>query len=245
MPFLVRQKLPARLRRIYSFNQYEREQWVAAQAAKVPSGSRLLDMGAGSCPYRKFFTHCEYKTHDFVQLKPEQLLGQQGYGQIDYVSDITAVPVPPASFDVILCTEVLEHVPEPIQAVREMGRILKPGGRLILTAPLGSGLHQQPYHFYGGYTPYWYQKFLTEAGFKEISIEPNGSFFKFYGQESWRFASLLAPWRGKGNILWSPFWVLTLPWFAGIVPLLGYFLDGLDTNKHFTIGYHVTAVRSD
>lgn len=75
-----------------------------------------------------------------------------------------------ASFDVVLCTEVLEHEPEPIRAVHEFARIVRPGGKLLLTAPLGSGLHQDPFHFYGGYTPYWYRRFLTEAGFDNIEV---------------------------------------------------------------------------
>src|SRR5258708_19124467 len=72
---------------------------------------------------------------------------------MDVVSEAHAIPVCDASFDAIVCTEVLEHVPEPIAVVREFGRIVAPGGRLILTAPLGSGIHQEPYHFYGGVNP--------------------------------------------------------------------------------------------
>jgi ubiquinone/menaquinone biosynthesis C-methylase UbiE len=93
------------------------------------------------------------------------------------VSDIVSIPVEDASFDAILCTEVLEHVPEPIRAIKEFARILKPGGTLFLTAPLGSGIHQDPYHFYGGYTPYWYRKFLTQNNFEGLKIEANGGFF--------------------------------------------------------------------
>ena len=231
------------LRHVYAFNQYERNRWVAAQAAKVPAGARVLDVGAGSCPYRGLFAHCEYKTNDFAELQPDQLSGQKGYGAIDYVCDLLSIPVPDASFDTILCTEVLEHVPEPIRAVQAFARVLKPGGRLLLTAPLGSGLHQEPYHFYGGYTPYWYRKFLREAGFENITIEPNGGFFKHYGQESLRFAMLLAPWRGGAQLAWFPIWLLSLLWFALICPLLGHVLDRLDHDKAFTVGYHVTAVR--
>lgn len=235
--------MPDMLRRVYAFNQYERDRWVAMQAAQIPAGSRVLDVGAGSCPYRDLFAHCQYEAHDFAQLEPDQLLGRKGYGRIDYVSDILSIPVPDASFDVILCTEVLEHVPEPIRVVHEFARILKPGGRLFLTAPLGSGLHQEPYHFYGGYTPYWYRKFLVEAGFGNITIEPNGGFFKHYGQESLRFAMLLAPWRGWGQLVCFPIWLLSLPWFSLICPFLGHILDRLDGDRAFTVGYHVTAVR--
>ena len=78
---------------------------------------------------------------------------------------------------------------------------------------------------------------------EDIIIEPNGGVFKHYGQESWRFASLLAPWQGKGRLIWLPFWMLSLPWFVLLCPLLGYVLDYLDDKKAFTVGYHVTAVR--
>ena len=106
------------------------------------------------------------------------------YGRLDYVSDLAAIPVPDGSFGAVLCTEVLEHHPEPITVVKELARILEPGGKLILTAPLGSGIHQEPYHYYGGYTPWWYERFLGAAGFKDISIEPNEGSLRFFGQAS-------------------------------------------------------------
>ncbi len=232
---------------ILNFNLVKRDTWVAQQASLIPENNSVLDVGAGSCPYREYFSHCDYRTQDFTSLSPEQLRGRCGYDKIDYVCDATNIPVSDANFDVILCTEVLEHVPEPIKVINEFARILKPGGKVLLTAPLGSGIHQEPYHFYGGYTPYWYQKFLTEAGFSDIYIEPNGGFFKHYGQESIRFAQMTIPWKLNTNIglrfLWVPLWLVLLPWFALILPILCHFLDNLDKNQDFTIGYHVTATK--
>lgn len=229
-------------RNIFFFNQPRRDAWVAAQAAQIPSSARVLDVGAGSCPYRMLFAHCEYRTQDLEQLRPDQLRGHRGYGDVDYVGDICTIPVADGSFDVILCTEVLEHVPEPIRAVIEFGRILKPGGKLLLTAPLGSGLHQEPYHYYGGYTPYWYRRFLNEAGFDTIKIEPNGGYFSFYGQESVRCAILLAPWKGYKRLLCLPVWCLGLPWFL-FAPLFAQFWDREGWERTFTVGYHVSAIR--
>jgi SAM-dependent methyltransferase len=228
--------------RIYAFNQCERDRWVAAQAAQIPPGAKVLDAGAGACLYRPLFAHCEYYTQDFGQVQDHQLLGPGGYGDLDYRCDIKQIPVAAATFDVVLCTEVLEHVPEPIRAVQEFARLLKPRGKLLLTAPLGSGLHQEPYHFYGGFTPHWYRRFLTEAGFEQIAVEANGGFFKYLGQENLRFVKMLAPWRGLKQFLLFPIWIFSFP-LALILPLVGYWGNALDFQKDFTVGYHVTAIR--
>ncbi len=231
---------------LFAFNQVSRDQWVAHQAVKLPAGTRVLDMGAGSCPYRSLFAHCRYETQDFAGLSPDQLL-HGGYGRIDYRCDITSVPVADGAFDAILCTEVLEHVREPNKVVQEMARILKPGGRLILTAPLGSGIHQEPYHYYGGYTPYWYQDFLGAAGFSQIKVEANAGSFKFYGQESIRFVRTTSPFKlGMPllmELLWIPLWLLCVPLLALVIPLLCHFLDRFDRERRFTVGYHVTAIK--
>ena len=233
---------------IYNFNVVERDRWVSRQAAAVPPGSRVLDVGAGSCPYRRHFEGCIYRTQDFVALNPAQLLDKQGYGQIDYICDAEAIPVEDGSFDLVLCTEVLEHVPDPAGVVKELSRLLRPGGTLLLTAPLGSGLHQAPYHFYGGYTPFWYRKTLQEAGFDHIEIEANGGFFKHYGQETIRLAKLTAPGRLRSSwllkALWAPVWIAALPWMVGICPVLAYYFDRFDDSQDFTIGYHVSATKS-
>jgi len=231
---------------VFNYNVLNRDAWVASQAKLLAQGARILDAGAGSCPYRALFNHCEYKAQDFASLSDEQLSGGK-YGQIDYVCDIASIPVPDASFDAILCSEVLEHLPEPANVIREFARILKPGGKIIITAPLGSGLHQEPYHFYGGYTPFWYEKFLGEAGFEAVSIEENAGSLRACGQESMRFIQLSIPFRLAmplwANLLWAPVWLLLLPFMAILAPMSSMFLNPYDNDKRFTIGYHVTAVR--
>ncbi|MEM7031235.1 MAG: class I SAM-dependent methyltransferase [Chloroflexota bacterium] len=228
----------------YRYNGYNRAAWMQQQAANVPAGCQVLDVGAGTGRYRPLFNHCEYKAQDFGQ-EP----GTIGiYTPLDYESDITNIPVDDQSFDVVICTEVLEHVPEPILALKEIARILRPGGKLLLTAPLMSFLHQEPYHFYGGYTPHWYEKFLTEFGLTIESIEPNQGFFSFFGQESVRYSQYLDPRHTQGSFLTravlTTLWVITLPMLRGFFPLLGKSLDKLSLEKTATIGYHVVAVKN-
>jgi len=231
---------------IFNYNVLNRDAWIANQAKLLPQGTRILDAGAGSCPYRDFFDHCEYKAQDFASLSNEQLSGGK-YGQIDYVCDIASIPVPDASFDAILCSEVLEHLPEPVSVIQEFFRILKPGGKLILTAPLGSGIHQEPYHFYGGYTPYWYQKFLGDTGLEEINIEANCGSLKACGQETLRFIRLSHPFKLGlpfwAKLAWTPIWILLAPFLGIAVPVAAHFLDHFDKEQRFTIGYHITATK--
>lgn len=232
---------------LFSFNLVRRDLWIAEQAAQLPARTKVLDVGAGSCPYRDLFAHCEYRAQDLAPLRGDQLR-HGAYGQLDYVSDLAAIPVPDASFGAVLCTEVLEHHPEPITVVKELARILEPGGKLILTAPLGSGIHQEPYHYYGGYTPWWYERFLGAAGFKDISIEPNEGSLRFFGQEALRFVLTTNPFKMDLPFairpLWFPVWMVLLPLLGLVVPILCKFLDRFDRERRFTVGYHVTARRA-
>lgn len=235
----------ASAREVIEFNQAGRDAWVASVARDLPAGARVLDVGAGECRYRPLLAHCQYEAHDFCQYK-----GSTGgfrepwtYGVIHHVSDITAIPAPAESYDAILCTEVLEHVPEPIAALREMARLLRPGGRLFLSAPLGAGLHQQPYHFYGGYTPHFYRRFLPEFGLEIVRISPNGGFYRHLAQEVARAGWLIQ--RRRGYPRWRPeYWLLRLV-FRNLAPR---WLAGLDDEhliEEFTVGYHVEAHKRD
>lgn len=227
------------------FNARGRARWVEAVASSLPTGTSVLDVGAGTGRYRSLFAHCDYKTQDFAQFEgvPAGATAQEWeYTTLDYVSDITAIPVEDASFDAILCTEVLEHVPEPIAAIQEMGRILKPGGRLFLSAPLGSGIHQLPYHFYGGYTPYFYQTMLPRFQLVIDEIKPNGGFFSHFQQEAARAARLIIEKYQLGRF--SPLRILLTLLFLRFIPVIFYHLDQNYLVEEFTVGFLVTAHKS-
>jgi SAM-dependent methyltransferase len=189
------------------------------------------------------FSHCEYRAHDFGQ----EPTTKGRYTRLDYTSDILDIPVPDHSFDVILCTEVLEHIPNPVGALSEFARILREDGLLLLTAPLGSLLHQEPFHFYGGYTPWWYRMFLAESGFQIVQFDRNMGFFSMFGQEAQRFSSLIDPRRLRFGWNWpllALLWIVSFPLFTCLMPLLGRQLDRLNLETMATVGYHVVAVKS-
>ncbi len=116
-----------------------------------------------------------------------------------------------------------------------------------VAAPLASILHQEPYHFYGGYTPHWYRRFLPSVGLEVEHIEANGGFFRLFGQEAQRFSALIDPrrtahttWRWPGLVA---LWLVTLPFLRVLFPLLGAVLDRLGLERICTAGYHVAAVK--
>jgi len=102
---------------------------------------------------------------------------------LDIVSDITNIPEPDASFDAVLCSEVLEHLPDPVDAIREFSRLLRTGGQLIVTAPFCSLTHFSPFPFASGFNRYFYEHHLPRHGFEIVEITPNGNYFEFLAQE--------------------------------------------------------------
>jgi len=224
-----------------NFNQKNRDQFLLEFSNSLSEKVSILDVGSGSSPYRNLFKNHEFKTHDFKQLSSDQLLHKDGYGLIDYVCDIEKIPVKDNSFDVIICTEVLEHVPNPIGALKEMARILKSGGKLLITAPLGSHIHRDPYHFYGGFTPFFYEKYLIEFSFNQISVVPNGGFYSFYFQESLRFINL-----SRTSPILLLFLVISLPFLIPFVffnVLFRKIMDNSLNDSKYTVGYHIVAIK--
>lgn len=138
--------------------------FAARAAASIAHGSRVLDAGAGDSPYRKLFEHAHYEAADICLREAHR------YSHVQYVCDLTAIPVEDARFDLVLCTQVLEHVPEPGKVLRELCRVLKPGCSLWISAPLSFHEHEVP-HDYFRYTQYGWQRLIADAGLELLRIE--------------------------------------------------------------------------
>lgn len=168
-------------------NVSNREVWLKKKLEHLTTRSKILDAGAGEQKYKKYCHHLNYTAQDFAQYdgvgdNTGLQTGAWDQSKLDLVSDIVNIPVKNNSFDAVMCIEVLEHLPEPIKAIAEFARILKVGGKLILSAPFASLTHFAPYHFYSGYNIYFYKNFLTEYGFEIKEISYNGNYFSYLAQ---------------------------------------------------------------
>jgi SAM-dependent methyltransferase len=174
-------------------SQIDRDEFVHRQLSLLAAGSLILDAGCGSQRYRAACGHLRYRAQDCGEYIVDQkrIIGSIGiggearyrYGPLDYVGDVWNIKEEPRTFDAILCTEVFEHIPYPVEAVREFSRLLKGGGVLILTAPANCLRHMDPFFFYSGFSDHWYEKVLREHGFNIESLEAIGDYYSWIAAE--------------------------------------------------------------
>lgn len=130
-------------------------------AASQQLSGRLLDVGCGQQPYRGLFTHCAYVGLDIDSARTRQL------AIADAFYDGKRFPFEDATFDAVLCNQVLEHVFNPDEFVSEIRRVLAPNGRLLLTVPFVWDEHEQPWD-YARYSSFGLRALLERHGFKML-----------------------------------------------------------------------------
>ena len=222
----VQARLPRWLRRYVLHFEAAIEDAVAELAGSLPAGSRVLDAGAGEGQYRAHFSRQRYTGLDLG-------IGDRdwNYRGLDVIGDLAALPLRGESFDACLNVVTLEHVRDPARVLGELGRTLKPGGRMLLIVPHEWEEHQQPHDYYR-YTRYGARHLLEQAGFEAIAITPVGGYFRLLAR------------RLLNGLQFFP-GVLVLPAALFLVPpaLVLPVFEGLDRQRNFTLGYICSARR--
>ena len=170
--------------------------WI--QSLGVGDNRVFLDVGAGNMPFRPQIRAAgfTYLSQDFGQYTGDnQHPGlQAGTGNWttsghDITCDIVDLPI--NSADVILCSEVLEHVPDPLAALQSISRALNMGGVALVTVPFQSRMHQAPYWFVSGLSPYWFHHHAPRTSLEVVKVTKVGDFVDQTIQEFGLFASAL------------------------------------------------------
>jgi SAM-dependent methyltransferase len=133
----------------------------------VGNGMLVVDIGCGEQPWRST-----------VEGLGARYLGadvqQNAAHSVALRCAADALPVRDGACDLVLCTEVLEHVPDPARALAEVGRILRPGGVAIVTTPFLYPLHEEPWDFQR-LTRYQLARASSEAGLMVVELTIAGN----------------------------------------------------------------------
>ena len=131
--------------------------WLVARRVE----GRVLDVGCGDRPYAPLLRDAEVVGFDVP-----------GNPHADLHGSIDAIPVEDASFDVVLCLQVLEHVPDPAAAVRELRRVVRPGGRVLLTTHGVYPYHPNPEDLWRWTHAGLERLFRNNGDWSSVAVEP-------------------------------------------------------------------------
>jgi ubiquinone/menaquinone biosynthesis C-methylase UbiE len=135
----------------------------------ISAGSLVLDLGGNRVGKRGLF---DIEKYNFEVVYANLSRAKKP----DVQSDASCLPFREAAFDAVICSELLEHVPYPPDVLREICRVLRKNGTLLICAPFLVKIHGDPYD-YARYTDYYWSETLKAAGFSELLIEKQGSFW--------------------------------------------------------------------
>lgn len=193
------------------------------QLARDLSGSVVIDVGCGQSPYRALVEH-------FPRYVGLDAPGHPDSGERpDVLGDAGDLPFRSASADLVLCTEVIEHVTDPVRVLFEAHRVLRPGGSLILSAPFTWHVHDEP-HDYWRFTEFGLRILCERAGFRVGTVRATN---RYFGATQQARAYWLYFVSGRLRPLTRPF-----VWLLQAVAVLA---APLDRNPRMTSNYVVLA----
>jgi ubiquinone/menaquinone biosynthesis C-methylase UbiE len=189
----------------------------------------LLDLGCGSQPFRQYLTGVtHYVGLDYPPT--QECLATKVRSEIH--GDARSLPFADQSFDGVLCSQVLEHVNRPETVVREMSRILKPGGLGIISLPFFYNLHMEPNDYFR-FSPYGIKGLLEGNGLDVCQLRGQGGIGTLLVQmfHNWLFSELAR--RARRHVLLRGLLALALPFLlllSTLNNLAALALDQLNRN---------------
>ena len=153
----------------YSLRRYFVDRFHFQNVPSIAPGSRVLDLGGEKIQKRGQF---DIERFDLSVIYVNFSVTKQP----DVQADAALLPFVDGSFDAAICSELLEHVPDPVAVLRQVHRVLHKGGVLLISVPFLHRIHGDPSD-YGRYTDHYWQENLVKIGFSSITIERQGLFW--------------------------------------------------------------------
>lgn len=202
---------------------------IKAFAKSDCSGKNILDIGCGIKPYRDLFNSASY-----IGIDIEDGGHSNQAKTVDKFYNGVDIPYPDGSFNIVICTEVLEHVKEPEKLLNEIKRVLKTEGQVFLTMPFVWNEHEVPYDF-NRFTRYEHKVIFEKSGLTIKSLEETTGVFRVCGQliSAFIFERLFV--KNKPLKLLATV-ILCFP-----IQILFIFLDFIFKNSWLTLDYAIIA----
>lgn len=200
----------------------------------------VLDVGCGVQPYADLLKS-QSQVSRYLSLEypgATDYFGEPFRG-VDVFGDAQRLPFRSERVDTVLCSEVIEHVPEPGLLLEEIHRVLRTGGTVILTAPSTFQLHLEP-HDYFRFTKHGLAHLFAKAKLRVLQVKTRGFAPAAIGQSisSYLNDALVADPRTKQPRLWRA--ALVLP-VCAVIQGVSLLLDRFSTSDTLTVGYTVIA----
>ncbi|MCX6782228.1 MAG: methyltransferase domain-containing protein [Candidatus Magasanikbacteria bacterium] len=200
--------------------------------ATIGTGKSVLDVGCGIKPYKDLFIGNNYVGMDIKGG------GHADFAKnADYYYDGKNFPFENEKFDVIFCTQVLEHSDEPGMIITESYRVLKTGGIIICSAPFVYPEHEVPFD-YLRFTKYGLEKMFLMCGFKIDQITQTTGIFGVFGQ---LFSAYIFELFKAKNILVKIIKLFIVVFILSPIQILSLFLDKIFRCRNVTLDYIVVA----
>lgn len=153
----------------YSLRRYFVDEFYSRHVPTLPAGSRVLDLGGNKVRKRGEFDIGRYDLRVvYANLSTAK--------RPDVQSDAAHLPLKQKCFDAVICSELLEHVADPLAVLRELHHVLRSQGIVLACVPFLHHMHGDP-HDYGRYTDHYLRENLAKIGFGNIVIERQGLFW--------------------------------------------------------------------
>ncbi len=233
--------LPKWISKRIEVNRYETYRMLEQAQREIAPGARVLDAGSGEGQFRHYFDHTQYVGVDLA-------VGDAtwDYTGLDTQANLIRLPFRSGSFDAAVCIQTLEHVNEPQQVINEIGRVLRPGGRLYLAAPMAWHQHQKP-HDYFRYTSFGFRYLVENAGMRVLEMRPWGGYYWFlsFNLQLLHHRLLPRPSNRLLRLLQLPLELTIQFIFFLLLPLILYEMDRLDKVKDHTMGWVCIAEKGE
>ncbi len=218
---------------------YYWSQFIQDINSSIQPGQTLLDAGAGNCHWKNYLP----STVKYIGIDLGIGDSDYDYSKLDIRCDLRDIPLADNSIDIIICIQVLEHLPEPCKVIAEFNRVLKPSGFLFISCPQAEPQHQIPYDFFR-YTPFGLRSLLKSNNFDIVWIKPQlGNFHRLGEDLSYSARKLVT----LSNQKIENFLYLTISYYLRLMwkihkPMLLYF-DKFESLQDNCTGHFLKAVK--